>query len=483
MGSDQKRAILAVVLSGIILFGWQYFFAPKHLPKDATVMENTSKTSASAVNTNTVNTQTGEVVNTAATSAAVRTISSFNISDYQITLSNFLEIIDLTSNHETKSLLNFFGVDQPVQFQLEGAVPNFTYAQNGDVITGTDAISGTQVFIKKGEKSRLNIEIKSTIPKKLTVQFKSMVDKAENQKPRHFLAFDIDVFRIAVDDEKREEGGFKWYAFEYKYDIFALINLEKSMAAFEVGNNQASYKIAKEQTRYNFDLVFTKKNYDQLLALGDNLNLTVDFGILGLLAVPILRCLQYVYKIFPNYGIAIILVTILLRIVTFPLQYKSFKSMKKMQKIQPELAKLKDKHKNDPQAMQKETMELFKKAGANPLSGCLPLLLQMPFFFAIWKVLTNAVELDGAPFYFWITNLTDKDPFYVLPVLMGASMFLQQKMSPQTATDPIQQKVLMFMPLIFAFIMKDLPSGLVLYMIISTTVGLAQQLIVYKTVD
>ena len=166
--------------------------------------------------------------------------------------------------------------------------------------------------------------------------------------------------------------------------------------------------------------------------------------------------------------------------ITFPLQYKSFKSMKKMQDIQPELTKLKEKFKDDPQRMQKESMELFKRAGANPLGGCLPLLLQMPFFFAFYKVLYGAVELVDAPFLFWIQDLSAKDQFYVLPVLMAGAMFLQQKLSPTTVSDPAQKKVMMFMPIIFGLIMKDLPSGLCLYIFISTIFGVLQQMFVYK---
>ena len=217
--------------------------------------------------------------------------------------------------------------------------------------------------------------------------------------------------------------------------------------------------------------------------MGDNLHLSVDFGFFAILAVPTLRALQFVYKFIPNYGIAIILVTILIRLITFPLQYKSFKSMKKMQGIQPELAKIKEKYKDEPQKMQKETMDLFKKAGANPLSGCLPLLLQMPFFFAIYKVLYSSVELVGAPFYGWIHDLSLHDPFYVLPVLMAVAMFAQQKMTPTTTMDPTQAKIMMFMPVIFAFIMKSLPAGLVLYIFVSTTVGIFQQMLVYKMAD
>ncbi len=164
--------------------------------------------------------------------------------------------------------------------------------------------------------------------------------------------------------------------------------------------------------------------------LGHHLNKSIDFGLWGLIAVPILRGLQFFYSVIPNYGISIILLTIIIRMLTFPLQFKSFKSMKKMQEIQPELTKIKEKYKSDPQRMQQETMGLFKKAGANPLGGCLPMILQMPIFFAFYKVLYSSVELVDAPFFGWIHDLSQKDPYYVLPVLMGLAMVLNQRLMP-----------------------------------------------------
>jgi YidC/Oxa1 family membrane protein insertase len=154
--------------------------------------------------------------------------------------------------------------------------------------------------------------------------------------------------------------------------------------------------------------------------------------------------------------------------------------MKKLQVIQPELTKIREKFKDDPARMQKESMELFKKSGANPLGGCLPLLLQMPVFFAFYKVLYGAVELVDAPFVLWIQDLSNKDPYFVLPVLMTLVMFVQQKITPNTITDPVQRKVMMFMPVIFGFIMKDLPSGLCLYIFVSTLFGILQQLLVFS---
>jgi YidC/Oxa1 family membrane protein insertase len=214
--------------------------------------------------------------------------------------------------------------------------------------------------------------------------------------------------------------------------------------------------------------------------MGRFLKHSIDFGFWGFFAELILKGLQFFYTLIPNYGVAIILLTFLVRLITFPLQYKSFVSMKKMQVIQPELTKIREKFKDDPMRLQKESMDLFKKSGANPLGGCLPMLLQLPVFFAFYKVLYSAVELVDAPFIGWLTDLSNKDPFFVLPLLMTGAMFLQQKLTPTTVTDPVQKKVFMFMPLIFGFIMKDLPSGLSLYIFTSTILAIAQQLLVFK---
>ena len=286
---------------------------------------------------------------------------------------------------------------------------------------------------------------------------------------------------ISISDEENKELPVSWFGIDFNYHLLAISLPKKESYRYIVNNSEFKLFKTNVSNEYSFDLVFTKKNYDFLIGLGNNLDKSIDFGIFGILAVPILRGLQFAYDYIPNYGVGIILLTLLIRLLTFPLQYKSFVGMKKMQTIQPELMKLREKFKDDPQRMQKETMDLFKRSGANPLGGCLPLLLQMPVFFAFYKVLYAAVELVDAPFALWIHDLSAKDPYFVLPVAMTIMMFLQQKLSPSGTMDPTQQKVMLFMPIVFGFIMKDLPSGLVLYILVSTLFGIIQQLYVYKT--
>jgi YidC/Oxa1 family membrane protein insertase len=160
------------------------------------------------------------------------------------------------------------------------------------------------------------------------------------------------------------------------------------------------------------------------------------------------------------------------------------KSMKDMARLQPQLAKIREKYKDDKEALNREMLSLMRTHGYNPAAGCLPMIIQMPIFFALYRVLYSSIELFHAPFAFWIRDLSARDPFYVTPVLLALTMFLQQKVSPQQATgDPTQQKMMQFMPLIFGFMMLNLPSGLTLYMLVNAIAGIGQQLFLNKRLD
>lgn len=205
----------------------------------------------------------------------------------------------------------------------------------------------------------------------------------------------------------------------------------------------------------------------------------VDFGRFSIIANPLLTALKFIYSVFHNYGVAIILLTLMVRLVVLPLNIKSYKSMKAMQALQPQMNALREKLKDKPELLNKEMMALMKTNKVNPLGGCLPTLFQLPVFFALYQVLDHSIELYKSPFVFWIQDLSLKDPFYILPVLMGVTMFIQQKITP-TTMDPAQAKVLMFMPVLFSFFMVSLPSGLTLYIFVSTLFGITQQFLFMK---
>lgn len=217
------------------------------------------------------------------------------------------------------------------------------------------------------------------------------------------------------------------------------------------------------------------KDYNEL-SKTPGLRRLIDYGMFSFLAYPLLYGLKAFYKIAHNYGIAIILLTILVRAILYPLSVKSYQSMKAMQKLQPQLQALKEKYKGDPQRFNQEQMALFKTHKVNPAGGCLPMLVQLPVFIALYAVLGNSIELFHAPFFGWIHDLSSKDPLYIFPVLMGISMFAQQKLTPNAGMDPAQAKMMLIMPVVFTFIMLNLPSGLTVYIFLSTLLGVAQQL-------
>ena len=493
LNSDQKRAFLAVLLSGIVLFGWQYFFTPKPIPP---VPPTNTTNVQNAIPSNASSATLSSGANTNSTTAVAENKNPINLTNHTLKNGNFsyefsndLSVINLVNPNSVFDFVSLADVKNPLKIQIiseYGPIDLFFQMEQvgPNLIVGKNTQYGVTYNAHILDNGKVNFSLSADKAYKLRFLFTSSEKKLDNGQVRQFDVFGTDVKHIAVSKNNEEDGTYKWFGIDFNYHLFALVFSEKTVAKYKTTENgQFIIELVNPVKTFSGDLVFTKKNYDHLVSLGDGLHLSVDFGWFAVLAVPILRGLQFIHKYIPNYGVAIILLTILIRLITFPLQYKSFKSMKKMQTIQPELQALKEKYKDDSQRMQQETMALFKKAGANPLSGCLPLLLQMPFFFAIYRVLYSAVELVGAPFYGWIHDLSIHDPFYILPVLMAGAMFMQQKMTPQTSVDPTQQKVMLLMPVIFGFIMKSLPAGLVLYILVSTVVGLLQQMLVYRSVE
>ena len=225
---------------------------------------------------------------------------------------------------------------------------------------------------------------------RFSFEYLSKEERLENGQVRLFKVMSESVNEYDLSDTEKFEFKSQWFGVDFNYHLLAISFMDKGNIVYSLESNEGNTQISAAQftvSASGFEFVFAKKNYDDLILRGNNLDKSVDFGVLGLLAVPILRGLQFFYNVFPNYGVSIIILTILIRLITFPLQYKSFKSMKKMSLLQPEINKLKEKFKDDPQRLQKETMELFKRSGANPLGGCLPMLLQMPIFFAFIKFL------------------------------------------------------------------------------------------------
>jgi YidC/Oxa1 family membrane protein insertase len=216
------------------------------------------------------------------------------------------------------------------------------------------------------------------------------------------------------------------------------------------------------------------KLQSELEATGPQLARVADYGRLYFLAVPLFWALSKVHAVTGNWGVAIILVTVLLKLLFYPLSETSYRSMAKMKALAPRIKNLQELYKDDREKLGKATMELYQREKVNPVSGCLPMIIQTPVFLAFYWVLLESVEMRQAPFMGWITDLSSRDPYFILPAIMAAAMFVQYKINPQ-AGDPTQQKIMMFVPLVMSVTFAFFPSGLVLYWVTNTLLGIAQQ--------
>ncbi|WP_278373913.1 membrane protein insertase YidC, partial [Idiomarina abyssalis] len=225
------------------------------------------------------------------------------------------------------------------------------------------------------------------------------------------------------------------------------------------------------------------KDQDAMAQIVEHLDLTVDYGFLWWLAQPIFKLLQFLQSLVINWGLAIILTTVIVKALLFPLTKAQYVSMAKMRMLQPKMTALRERYGDDRQKMSSAMMKLYKEEKVNPLGGCLPMLLQLPIFLALYWVLLESVELRHSEFVFWIQDLSTKDPYYILPILMGASMFLMQRLQPTPTADPMQQKLFQYMPVIFTVFFLWFPSGLVLYWLVSNLITIAQMLIIYRGLE
>ena len=314
------------------------------------------------------------------------------------------------------------------------------------------------------------------------------------QPPQAILNNGEDVVRIPasnVPEKPVHEGTFRFAGVDDQYFFAAAVSPPQARVEYR----PVTLPVASDPTRqrqllahtYRFAqppdgvrFYFGPKQFDVLKAVDGELVRAIHFGIFAWLAVPLLGALKWVYGFVGNYGWAIIILTILINLAIFPLRQKSVVSMRKMQQLQPQLKAIQDRYADlkvtDParQKMNTEIMNLYREKGVNPASGCVPMLLTLPVLFAFYSLLSAAIELRGASFGGWIHDLSQHDPYYITPVLMGATMFWQQKITP-TSADPAQQRMMMIMPLVFSFMFLRAPSGLVIYWFVSNLWAIGQQ--------
>ena len=547
---DTQKALLAILFSFLILFGYQYFFigpAPESPggPEPAEkAWEDPTAPEMPAPPPRLIEAPTGAdtplpagrdiLVETALYRLVISEvgggIKSFKLKKHLETAGPDSDFKELVKTENLRDLPLFFSWG--TEPQLAGLS---LYTADREALTLTDRapreILRMQAVLPSGlEITRslsfnyddyqigLTIDVRNTSTQPLQgapyLRLANRPFAPQNSATRFLFngaALFVDDKLQEIEADDLEEGAqtisgrIDWLAYEGTYFMSGVIPAEASnnsarlsvsdtdlVAAVLAG--QAEVIPAHGHKQYNYTVYFGPKKFSELKKVGARLEKIINFGWFDVVAKPTLHLLNFFYRYIHNYGVAIILVTILFKMLFWPISHKGMKSMKNMQSLQPKIAKLREKHKTDSARLNQEMMNLYKTYKVNPLGGCLPMVLQIPVFFALYKVLLQAIELRHAPFMLWISDLSAPDRLWigfdipylggipVLTLLMGASMFLQQKMSP-TAADPTQAKVMLFLPIIFTFMFLNFASGLVLYWFINNLLSIAQQYVINRPAD
>jgi YidC/Oxa1 family membrane protein insertase len=529
----EKRTLIAVVLSIAVFYVFSTFFAPQpdtnkqSLPATSVKTENVGVPSpVSAQNVSAV--QPPVSASAASADIFVKTdrytaiFSGSGGSLKSLTLKNYRENTKPASPnvtllaHSDPSLPSFS--TRGVGFALSPLALYSSSAANLQVATGEKkqlvftyvdtqgfVVRKTYTFDGSGYGITLDTQLVNNSSAALSGAFQqSLTAPFEiNQKDGRYETYGSSLYadnglhtdapKDVSSASKRYDKGVQWASINDKYFLSALIAVNNSIASVELKKNNSgflesvsttpSFSVASGQAvTVSHKLFVGPKEIDILKAQGSSLEQSLDLGWFSTLAKPMLYSLKFFYGYVGNYGLAIIIITVILKILFFPLTHKSYKSMKEMSKLQPKMTALREKYKNDKDAMNRAVMELYRDHKVNPLGGCLPMIVQIPVFFALYKALMFSIELRHAPFMLWIIDLSDKDPYYVTPVIMGVTMFIQQKMTPSNM-DEMQQKIMLGLPVIFTFMFLSFPSGLVLYWLINNILTIGQQMYINKLVN
>lgn len=500
-----KRTWLVIAVTGAVFFGWQKFYVePKAQQAQQSAVATAKQDAPSTIQAPVVkaqkkvegpklvsiNTQSGKIVSTQSSAW----FSGWKLDHYKDAITSDAKAIDLQSvtNFNDAIQVAFdsqeFSYIPGIQGSLLQNGNQATWSYDDSLVKITREMNPTETHVGV----RLRAEFKGKKPNYMFVLLKSQLTEKDTEERDRLLALwtTDGIERVALNDTvevKEFAAPVKWISAISHYFLLSIVNDSTITAKGLVqplGGKAAQVALVFPVQGSVIDIplkvYFGPKDLKSLRTFESTLDHAVDFGMFTIVAYPLLRVMNWFYQFTKNYGLAIIFLTILIKLLTYPLTYKSMKSMKEMSKLQPQIENVKKKYANDKEAMNREMMALMKNSGANPMMGCFPMLIQMPVFFALYQVLYNSVELYQTPFFFWIKDLSMKDPLYITPVLLTLMMWLQQKLTPSTSADPMQQKMMQFMPVMFGVFMITLPSGLTLYMLTNSVVSIIQQIILNK---
>jgi YidC/Oxa1 family membrane protein insertase len=510
--SPNQRLIVAVLLSIIFFVGYTAIFPPK----EQKVAENAKTKNVASTTSSSKKDVTARVEEASGHAVSVQEKVGQGVSNDIVTITNknFILKIDTLGRISSKELLEEkFRNDDNLHAQV---IPEFgtkpLYIRFSDDAINDEAtkvpytanVSSIELNDKPVTVTLTQQLSNITVTKVLTFYADGHYDAkiTTSKDVRHYVYLgdrpqvskklmavagaliytDDDVTHIIEDGDAEGRQVFQGVKLASSFDQYTAIILygfkKDTNVIVERGkddNPVVYFEAAKDENIHGY---IGPKEHKVLKSIDPMLTNAIEYGWFTFAAKPLFALLSWLHGIFGNWGWAIIALTAIIRIVLYPLTYKGMVSMQKMKELAPKLKELKEKYKKDPQRLNAATMEMYKKHGANPLGGCLPMILQIPVFFALYRTLLNAVELQGAPWILWINDLSRMDPYYVLPILMGASMFIQQRMTPNNFTDPMQEKVFKYLPVIFTFFFVTFPSGLVLYWFTNNLFSIAQQYIV-----
>ncbi len=548
-----RKAILAIVLSIIVLVVFQIFFM-KPQPRQTAPAPGPAQTAQKDAGTPAAvspKTETAPVPGAAA--AAVKrteiektvtvdtplytalfstkggTLKSLKLKQYRKDLKETVpvEMVNMNGMAEYPLAVTFpdstLAIPADASYQADAESIQLVQLGSSGRLTFTVNAPGQlkieKVFSFRADRYGFDLDIKvrnasdNTLTQKALVTWTQYVDpKAEEDSYGHdgpiFDMKDSLTTESAKKLEPRKVVGpdVSWGGYESKYFISAIIPKQPSLTNLTFGKDQRNMVFVgmegpknlippSQDGVFSYSIFMGPKDYDILKAQGVGLENSIDYGWVKWLALPLLITMKFLYNFIHNYGIIIVILTILIKIVFWPLGNKSYKSMKEMQKLQPKMNELKEKYKNDKAKLNQEVMQLYKTHKVNPMSGCLPMVIQIPVFFGLYKALLYSIELRHAPFIWWIKDLSAPDTLFghiplwfpmiggfaigPLPIVMGATMFWQQKLTPSMG-DPMQQKLMLLMPIVFTFLFLNFPSGLVIYWLFNNILSIGQQYYINK---
>ena len=545
---EHARVIIAIALSFLVFMLWDFFFTPEKQPvqqaekdqqttQETQPLQTTAKPDQPAIATPSPAPQTPVVV--PQVQKSVRTI----VVDTPLYVATFSEGGAVVKSFVLKKFRETVAADSPLKEIINPELPNgsFWVSTRNQSITGlsqavfstTDPLEinvagqketlkfvwvsqtgvavekvfrfspdsylvGLDVTLKNGSAT----PVQDSLVLSMAKDFESAGTSYGFEGPSAFLDGSLEQIKIKnIEDENSFNGQIDWIALEGRYFMSAVLPAEVIKAGLKLGLTNETRVTAGfvqpeavihpgTQKTYAYQIFNGPRSWTLLRGYNNKLDKAVNFGMFDILAKPCLWLMNTIYAVIPNYGIAIIILTLITKFLLWPLGTKSYKSMHQMKKLQPLIKEIREKYKDDKKKMNEETMALYRTYKINPLGGCLPMVVQIPVFFALYRMLYQAIELRHAPFFLWINDLSSPDrlfnfdfsvpfmqPPYGIPVLtiiMGATMLLQQKMQPPMG-DPTQAKMMMLMPVVFTFIFINFSSGLVLYWLVNNVFSILQQ--------